>query len=620
MRKFISFVSFSMNVLALLYFLLVFAFSFNFKTQANQQYFLSIFPGVLSLCFLMCLFRQRPSFLSGLLCWLLIVLCCLLGFSKFFSFSNEYFLTIAVIVLLFIVAGLIAGNKFIQFILVALTLAYIAEIIIGLRQINNGKGLSSRLTGTLQNSGVYACYIVTGTPFFYYSLFHLKIISYWRGDKNRIVFFHNRAVCLLQNARFILWIKRLLFVLVIIFFVFTLYYTQSRSAILGFIAVIVALIVLEYGSIVTHRFSNIPKPFLFLAGGLLISLSSFADYYLFHLKKLSAFGRVMKWDIAWQHISEHFWLGTGLGRLTWYYPQWQAQYFQTNINPPREYFLSAGESYILFNEWLQLFVEVGFVGFTLFIAMLVYFFRSKSRQYGALLNAAKATVIAILVSGFTSYPLHVNVLVYLLVFCFFVAVVVRQNKTFLQRPIPIRWLPIFKLVLILLILLSLYTSYQRIHQLIAVNKWNNLRDNYALSRPEAKAKYAAIYPSLKHDGKFLTEHGEWLSKDRTDCKKAVVVLERAKKYFISRKTVETIGYAYWQLKNYPKAIENFEWLSNYLPNRFRPKYELLKLYKEAGDTANVMRLANVILTMPVKIPSAEVYRIKQETKSLISAL
>jgi tetratricopeptide (TPR) repeat protein len=173
---------------------------------------------------------------------------------------------------------------------------------------------------------------------------------------------------------------------------------------------------------------------------------------------------------------------------------------------------------------------------------------------------------------------------------------------------------------VFLILLSGYTAFIAFKHLMAKNRWHNLRNNYTLSRDETKANYADLYPTLKHDGKFLTEYGGYLIEDSADCIKAVEVLERAKQYFISRKTIEATGYAYWQLKNYSKAIENFEWLSNFIPSLFAPKYELLKLYNEKGDNENAKRMANIILTMPVKIPSDRVEQIKEDTKKILQNL
>ena len=111
-----------------------------------------------------------------------------------------------------------------------------------------------------------------------------------------------------------------------------------------------------------------------------------------------------------------------------------------------------------------------------------------------------------------------------------------------------------------------------------------------------------------------------LGEDSTDCANASIILEEAKKYFISSVTIETLAQAYKKTGNYKKAIENYEWLCHYLPNIFGTKLELLKLYVDVGDTANARKTANVIMTMPVKLGSHELDRIKVQTESILHQL
>ena len=352
---------------------------------------------------------------------------------------------------------------------------------------------------------------------------------------------------------------------------------------------------------------------------LALPLLSLGGCFLFAMKKESAFGRLLKVQVIWNHITDNFWLGTGLGRFSWRYPQWQADYFKTNESPPLEYYLSADESYIIFNEWLQLFKETGIIGFLVFIALLIFMFRAKSKNHSRLLLAAKATVTAILVCGFTAYPLHVNALLFLLFFSFSVAFMTGDNQLFFKKPRALSK-PLARIFLLLVMLFAACASYVGVRRLAAVYKWNNLTENYSMPCVQRRAAYSALYPLLKHDGKFLTDYGDCLMRDCADYPQASMVLENAGKYFISQKTIYLAGYSCLQMKNFPKAIEHFGWLSNYLPNRFSPKFELLKIYKETGDTAKARETGRLILTMPIKIPSGEVDRIKQETKIIMRDL
>jgi hypothetical protein len=318
------------------------------------------------------------------------------------------------------------------------------------------------------------------------------------------------------------------------------------------------------------------------------------------------------------HIADHFWMGTGLGRFTWYYPQWQAQYFIDHSKVPKDYFLSAGESYIIFNEYVQLFKEVGFIGCIVFILLLLHFFTSRSTTHKYLLFTAKLTVIAILACGFTSYPFHLNVFLLLLAFCFAVVFSLRENSSQLGRTVPIKNRLLNGALAGGVVMLLGFTGYKGIDAYSVVRRWEIIRNDNLLRPVEAKGQCAPLYYVLRTDGKFLTEYGEWLAQDSANGSKAIAVLEEAKLFFLTRQTMETTARAYVAMGNYPAAIDNMKWLGHFLPNKFTPKYELLKLYQQQKDTANVKKTALEILDMHVKIPSAEVDRIKSEASLLIN--
>jgi tetratricopeptide (TPR) repeat protein len=303
---------------------------------------------------------------------------------------------------------------------------------------------------------------------------------------------------------------------------------------------------------------------------------------------------------------------------------WQANYFKTTANPPMAYYLSAGESYLIFNEFVQLFESVGLVGFLFFSLLLYWFFRSGSLQHMELIHAAKATMAVILVTGLTSYPFHVNAILLLTTFCLAAAAIAGDKKLEILslqagceaiRLFAERWAQVS--LCAMLIITAGLTAFRSAKQYFVVREWQYVRDRSPADREGVKKKYRELYRSLNGDGKFLTDYGDYLSAIPEDCSRAVEVLEEAKSLFISRKTVELTGYAYKQIDNYPKAIENFEWISDYLPSNFSSKLELLKLYTLSGDSARARSMGTRILTMPVKIPSEEVDRIKRETREIL---
>jgi hypothetical protein len=347
---------------------------------------------------------------------------------------------------------------------------------------------------------------------------------------------------------------------------------------------------------------------------LLLSTVLLSAYYFYHLKEGSSIGRLLILDISLRHLPDHFWLGTGLGRFSWYYPQWQAAYFLSHPQPESSFFLSAGETYVAFNEFLQVFETFGLLGFVLFVLSFTWFLTAVSRQHKELLFACKATAIAILSCCCCHYPLHLNVVLLMLALCFAIVAAIRENGSFFRLPeagVSRVWVGAVAVVLAVPALLTGYRQYA------AMEKWQLIRDDDRTDRETLKKEALGCYAYLRHDGKFLAEYGALLARDSADLPGAIVLAEASRRIFISWTSVENLAYYYLQQKEYTRAISTFAWLSGYVPDRFRPRMELLELYKRTNHPDSALRTASLILAMPVKIASDEVSEIKKEAESTI---
>jgi hypothetical protein len=355
---------------------------------------------------------------------------------------------------------------------------------------------------------------------------------------------------------------------------------------------------------------------------MIVIAAGFLIIYLVYLKQLSAWGRLMMSDISARHLWEHFFFGTGIGQFTWYYPQWQAQYFATHSVVPDNYFLSAGESYIIFNEYLQLFETIGMFGFLALCTIFVFFVISKSNKHLRLLNAVKLTVFVILSCGFTSYPFHVNFMLLMLGFCLATASVVNENKIFFLKSTTFSR-PRFaghQFISIIATLVSGYAVFLCMQNLRAKLEWDILRNRSATHGSELRSAYTTVQKTLKHDPKFQIEYATFLIENNEDNDEAIQALEKSSKKFLSRASVEVLAFAYRKEGSVNQAIAKYEWLSNFLPNKFEPKFQLLTLYKEINDITNIRRIGNRIITMPVKNNSPRVIDIKRKTSEILNEI
>jgi len=553
-------------------------FAFNYETEIKGQYLAALIAVMaLTIIWGLNIFRKKENKVQYVGVIIITLLLLIPAFYDKYSFANEYCTVVLSVLILFaclafLPAAIIVTLPYFLLVMLLWQLWLAFEQMDGLNFYVN----ELNVQGSLQNSGIFSCYLVIHLPLLYYVAFHKPV-----------------------SGHLIKWLKAALFLIIVVFIGFVIYRSQSRSAIIGIAAGIVSLGLFMHWTTLKRWLQHIPARSLIIATCLFLPAAAYAVWHLFFLKKASTFGRVMKWEIAGRHIGDHFFTGTGIGRFSWYYPQWQAHYFATTPHPPQAYYLSAGDSYIIFNEYLQLFETIGLVGFAGFVLLLYWFFRSQSVQYSLLLSALKATMVTLLATGLVTYAIHVNVFLVLLAICFAVAAVISHKPRFMWRGV---------IPSTLLFILCAYTTFTLYQKWKAAESWNVQLESGAVAAPE-------LNKQLNHDGKFLTEYGQW-QLDNGHPKEAVATLEKARQYFISRNTMEALASAYEEAGNYAAAIETRKWLCNFLPNRFVPKYKLLQLYQKTGDTTSAKKMAGIISTMPVKIPSAEVDQIKEAAKNI----
>ena len=97
---------------------------------------------------------------------------------------------------------------------------------------------------------------------------------------------------------------------------------------------------------------------------------------LYHYKKDSADGRMFIWAVTTNIIKDHPILGVGQDRFKAYSMNYQADYFRNHSNS--KYGMVAADNQYVFNEFLNIWVENGVIGFLLMGGLVfVLFFRRK---------------------------------------------------------------------------------------------------------------------------------------------------------------------------------------------------------------------------------------------------
>lgn len=165
-------------------------FTFNYESYLNQQYSLVFWLPVLAIT-LIWLYRSSQYFSYKLSISLLFIaiVCSFLYFSYYYSFGNEYFFTIIIIALACYGVFLLGNAVLVQLLVIALLLAFAIKLYLGIQQQFNTQGNNGLLiTGSLQNSGVYAYYLVFNLPFFYWFCLNFSK-QFFLGEKKFIADF-----------------------------------------------------------------------------------------------------------------------------------------------------------------------------------------------------------------------------------------------------------------------------------------------------------------------------------------------------------------------------------------------------------------------------------------------
>ena len=579
----------------LLYSLVSNAFSFNYEMGSNAQYDLAYLLLLLPLSAIVRLRSARMILYGAIVVLPLLAGTLAICFSKAYTFSNEHFTSIFFFFFFFCLA-LQAQKKSIQIFVQILCGSYLLEIALSVNQFLCGH----ELTGSFGNSGVFACYITCGIPFMCYILTPALKLGIGGNDRSQHL---GKEWSLLRNTS-----TSVLCIALTAYIAFVLFQTRSRTAMIC-LTVLFACGCFYFSSrLRAHMSWKWRFSIIFLLAPPIV----YAGAYLYQMKAQSASGRLLAMKITAAHFWDEFALGTGLGRLTYFFPNWQSAYLGQRIQSAADVrqFLSAGEDYLIFNEYLQLFKEVGLLGLIAFLIILYYILSSKSPKSSQLLLAAKWTVIAVLCCGFTSYPLHVNYFLLLLALCSAIAFKLRENSIFSHFPSLRLFAFSLKVSRPLLLIVSLLAIGFGTRTLLAVNCWR--------AYPEDLDSYSKNLKMLQNDGKFLAQYGTILSNDLKKQDSALLMLQEGNKLFVSANSVEYAAMISSRLGKYDMALENYKWLSGYVPSKFRYRYEMLKIYRAIGDTSQVKKTGSFILSMPIKIPSLEVNQIIDGTTAILS--
>jgi len=387
--------------------------------------------------------------------------------------------------------------------------------------------------------------------------------------------------------------------------------SQSRSSWVGFILTSLLLFFLKFNLFIPIKNLSvyIRKNILYVVIFLLII--AFSSYGLYYMKKDSADGRLLTWNVSVLMFKDHLFLGLGQGGFEAYFLKYQSQYFKMHPEQMQKFGKLAGQTVYAFNDILQIAVEEGMLGLLLFASALYYFLKYTIILIKAILVdvliekeivvMSFSIIIVIIISGFTSYPL--TLLPFQVVFYPLIGVVSARYNLIENRVLMVisrkdTWL-IRILGIAYLAIGFWYINYSIIVYHAYSQEFYTNKSSYS---NELTLKLINFESVLKDDPAYVLSKCENLLKNR-DYDAARQQLEKAKEISSDTRIYYALGNLYVDQKMFPKAEEEYKFLYYALPNLIKPKYKLAMLYYNTNQTAKWDKVAREIIEFKPKIPS-----------------
>lgn len=347
-----------------------------------------------------------------------------------------------------------------------------------------------------------------------------------------------------------------------------------------------------------------------------IAFIGFASLQLYQYKKGSADGRLFIWEISWEIIKDHPFLGVGFDHYAVAHNDYQAAYFQQNPHETEKGYLAGNVEYA-FNEFLQLWAELGMIGLLLFVGVCFFLInkgiRKALKEKSWPLIAGLGGFAAILTASLFSYPLHdVPTLLNFFFFAALIASGIDLKSYSLKMDTGY-----YRLIIMLLILGSIAFVYNRSDYLMAERKWKESFLNLRMGDAQAGLEgYDDLYPVLKQNKYFLFNYAAELDR-QGEYARSLELFREMEQRLNDHDLYSFLGAAYEGI-NDPVGAEKAFLKSTYIiPHLIYPKFRLAILYHVTGQEEKAKKMAYVIVNMKPKVVSEEAERMKHVVKTVI---
>ena len=358
-----------------------------------------------------------------------------------------------------------------------------------------------------------------------------------------------------------------------------------------------------------HNYFKRKITWIYLLG--IVILLSFSFSKLYSFKQNSADGRLYIWKLTTEMILKKPLLGYSFNRFEKEYNLYQANYF-ASLPENEKNFNRSFYTETCCNDFLEITFETGITGLTLFILVFYSaakcFFRNlKTEKHNGHSVAAFSSLITFCLISLVNYN---TVLPFSMLFLAFLLAVISlpEKKVYNFRG--------YKILGIACCIGLFFLGLREYNACNAQLKLKKLLEEKTAKKEfpeESKDIRNKLYPS----GFALFAYSSFLSRYGLE-KESLYELEKAKTVSSNYNIYIALGKRYTQEKRFKEAIEHFETAINMMPLLILPRYQLLMLYHQTGNTEAAKRQAALILDIqPVK-ESEDILKVKEKAKQYLN--
>jgi O-antigen ligase len=432
-----------------------------------------------------------------------------------------------------------------------------------------------------------------------------------------ILIFSFGLICYLPNKKSILKFIWFLSLIVSIGAIIILPFTRERIAWL--MSLFGVLIITYYKFQIKNLLQRTLKNSLVKISSilLLVMLIFTIGVWLYKFKPQSVDGRILVWKVSKQMVLENPLFGIGYGQFDCFYDKYEAQWFYQNKGNFNDQNHADNIEYT-YNEFYQILIEDGIIGFILFSLFIILILKSllKFSDFKKRQVILFTLFLSVLFCAVVSYPFR-NITINIL--CILIMATISENFdenkiiNFEISNISTKRITIFLCIIFLIFFTN--KEYEKIKanvrwyylQNTSLNKFNVINHNEI---------FKEIYPVLKFNGNFLCDYGVFLLNNK-EFYKSIYLFNEAKKYYFDDYLYLNMGDAYNEINDFKDAEIAYKQAKYMLPNRLWPKYSLMLLYDKSGQKDKAKFTASEILNIHLKINTRDCFIMKKEAKKLL---